>query len=187
MISRLVAEITPPVEAASATMGTAMTTPPGPESAADGQPNITQLGAVLKARRRAQRLSLRDLAAEIGVSLNTLSRVERGYVPELKNFQRIVDWLDVPAETFLEPADTPTSTPQIIARHLHSDQRLTDRAATQIAQLVEEMYYKLAGDQRQLALHLRSAKTFTPAAGALLAEILTDMRTTLLASPQERD
>jgi hypothetical protein len=55
-----------------------------------------------------------------------------------------------------------------------------------LARLVEEMYYKLAGDQRQLALPLRSAKMFTPAAGALLAEILTDMRSTLLASPQER-
>ncbi|HEY0695194.1 MAG TPA: helix-turn-helix transcriptional regulator [Kribbella sp.] len=163
-----------------------MTRPPVPEPASDGQPNVTQLGAVLKARRRAQRLSLRDLAAEIGVSLNTLSRVERGYVPELKNFQRIVDWLDVPAEAFLEPADTPASTPEIIARHLRSDQRLTDNAAAQIAQIVEEMYYKLAGE-RQLALHLRSAQTFTPAAGALLAEILTDMRSTLLGSLQERD
>jgi small-conductance mechanosensitive channel len=88
---------------------------------------------------------------------------------------------------FLEPADTVVTTPEVIARHLHSDQRLTGRAAAQIAEIVEEMYHKLAGDQQQLALHLRSAKTFTPAAGALLAEILSDMRSTLLTSIQEHD
>ena len=35
----------------------------------------SKLGAALKARRRAKRLTLRVLSAEIGVSFNTLSRV----------------------------------------------------------------------------------------------------------------
>jgi transcriptional regulator with XRE-family HTH domain len=161
-------------------MGTAMADTHDPP---DGtQQSISQLGAVLKARRRAKRLSLRDLSAEIGVSLNTLSRVERGHVPDLRNFQRIVDWLDLPAETFLEqPADTVT-TPEIIVRHLRSDPRLSGRAVDEIAQLVETLYHRLVNEQPKVAIHLRSAKTFTPAAGALLAEILGEIQSGLLSS-----
>ena len=66
------------------------------------------LGAMLKARRKEKRLSLRDLSALIDVSLNTLSRVERGRSPNLKNWQRIVQWLEaypLPASVF--PGDQP--------------------------------------------------------------------------------
>ncbi len=149
------------------------------------RPNIPQLGAVLRQRRRERRLSLRDLADEIGVSLNTLSRVERGHIPDLVNFQRIVDWLDVPADAFLEPASMQTSTPGVIARHLRADPRLSDQDAERIAALVAEMYHSLVADHSALAVHLRSAKTFTPAAGALLSEILTEMRSKLRPASQE--
>lgn len=145
------------------------------------EPNISSLGAILKARRREKRLSLRDLADQTGVSLNTLSRVERGHVPDLKNFQRIVDWLELPAESFLEPVGE-ASTPEVIARHLRSDRRLSKEAATKIVALVEEMYHNLVGEQPTVALHLRSAKTFTPAASALLAEILSEMQSNIQAS-----
>lgn len=143
--------------------------------------DISALGAVLKARRREKRLSLRDLADQTGVSLNTLSRVERGHVPDLKNFQRIVDWLELPAEHFLAPMGK-TSTPEVIARHLRSDQRLSNEAVTKMLALVEEMYHRLVGEQPTLSLHLRSARTFTPAAGALLGEILGEMQSNLQAS-----
>lgn len=139
-----------------------------------------QLGAMLKARRRAKRMTLRDLADEIDVSFNTLSRVERGHLPDLKNFRRIVDWLEVPAEMFLDPLEQELSTPEIIARHLRSDARLTREAASQIAKLVEDMYRSVLREQPRVAVHLRSAKTFTPAAGALLAEVLTEMQRELL-------
>lgn len=142
------------------------------------EPATSKLGAALKARRRAKRLTLRDLSDEIGVSFNTLSRVERGHIPDLKNFQRIVDWLEMPAEMFTQDD---VSTPEIIARHLRSDRRLSDEAATSIMSMVDEMYRKLVGERPQLAIHLRSARTFTPAAGALLANILEDFQSAVLA------
>jgi len=40
-------------------------------------PRTPQLGDTLKAERRGRRLSLRDVSDETGVSVNTLSRVER--------------------------------------------------------------------------------------------------------------
>jgi transcriptional regulator with XRE-family HTH domain len=136
---------------------------------------IEELGPMLRARRRAQRLSLRDVADQIDVSFNTLSRVERGHVPDLRNFQRIVDWLGVPAERFLEPEEAGPATVRAIVRHLDTDLQLSKEAAAEIASVVEEMYAELAGAQPPVAVQLRSAKTFTPKAGALLNEILEDM------------
>ena len=81
--------------------------------------------------------------------------------PALKNFRRIVDWLEVPAEMFLDPVEQELSTPEIIARHLRSDTRLTREAASQIAKLVEDMYHSVLREQPRVAVHLRSAKTFT--------------------------
>src|SRR5271154_1628742 len=142
------------------------------------EPEIANLGAILRARRRTKHLSLRDLHELTGVSVNTLSRVENGHVPDLKNFRLIVEWLELPAERFLENAGE-ASTPEVIARHLRADRRLPEAAARQIVEMVEEMYHKLIGEQPALSLHLRSAKTFTPAAGALLADILGDMQANL--------
>lgn len=45
--------------------------------------------------------------------------------------------------------------------------------------MVQDMYNKLVSERPRLAVHMRSAKTFTPAAGALLADILNDMQATL--------
>ncbi len=140
-----------------------------------------QLGDTLKAERRKRRLSLREVSYETGISVNTLSRVERGYLPDLKNYQRLVEWLGVPADTFLETSrpESPAGTLDLVARHFRSDPSLTAEAAEKLTSLVHDMYNKLASERPRLAVHMRSAKTFTPAAGALLADILNDMQAAL--------
>jgi transcriptional regulator with XRE-family HTH domain len=143
-------------------------------------PRIANLGAILRSRRREKHLSLRDLHELTGVSVNTLSRVENGNVPDLKNFRLIVEWLELPAERFLERAGE-ASTPEVIARHLRADRRLPEAAARQIVEMVEEMYHTLVSEQPSLSLHLRAAKTFTPGASTLLAEILGEMQSKLQA------
>lgn len=150
-----------------------------------GPNKITALGARLKTERRKQRLSLRDLADETGISLNTLSRVERGHMPDLRNYQKIVDWLGVPADTFLDfdIDQGPLNTPEIIARHLRSDTRLGRTDTAKIVAVIQQMYQKLAAERPALAVHMRSAKSFTPEAGTLLASILAEMQQKLLAEP----
>ncbi len=141
--------------------------------------DVSELGTLLKKRRKSRNLSLRDVADQTGVSLNTLSRVERGHVPDLLNFRKIIEWLDVPADAFLDSSGTSLATPKVIARHLRADPNLPKEAAEQIATLVEEMYQQLAPKVPALAIHLRSHKTFTPAAGDLLAQILGEMQSRL--------
>jgi transcriptional regulator with XRE-family HTH domain len=143
-------------------------------------PNRPQLGPTLRAARRRQHMSLRDLADLTGVSLNTLSRVERGQMPDLKNYQRIVEWLKVPADTFLD-ADEQGASPDtldLVLRHFRSDAALTPQAVDQLSATVSEMYRKLTAQPR-LAVHMRSARMFSPEAGTLLAQILGDMQAAL--------
>ncbi len=48
------------------------------------------------------------------------------------------------------------------------------------------MYRSLARERQPLTVHLRSARTFTPAAAILLADILSDMQSALLPPVQGR-
>jgi transcriptional regulator with XRE-family HTH domain len=147
--------------------------------------NKPQLGPMLRAERRRRHLSLRDLSEVIGVSVNTLSRVERGHLPDLRNYQRLVEWLEVPADTFLEQTSTeeyPPDTLDLVIRHLRSDTALTPAALEKLANVVREMYVEMtSSSQPRLAVHMRSAKMFTPAAATLLAEVLGEMQQSLQA------
>jgi ribosome-binding protein aMBF1 (putative translation factor) len=56
-----------------------------------------ELGRAVKRRREELGLSLRDVAAETGVSASTLSRIENGTgKPDADNIARLTNWLDVP-------------------------------------------------------------------------------------------
>jgi transcriptional regulator with XRE-family HTH domain len=54
---------------------------------------LEQLGPLIK-KRRGDR-GLRQVAAEIGISAATLSRVETGKQPDLDSFTKICTWLGV--------------------------------------------------------------------------------------------
>lgn len=141
---------------------------------------------VLKERVRRHRdnlgLSLRAAADQSGVPFNTLARVEKGHLPDLANFRRIVDWLGLDPGQFFQPVMIRTeTTPEIIAHHLTRDPNLTDGAAQQIASLVRELYSSLAKIPRDIKVSLRAAHTFKPEASRLLGELLTEMQDKLSA------
>jgi transcriptional regulator with XRE-family HTH domain len=133
--------------------------------------------------RRERRLSLRAAAEESGVPLNTLSRVEKGQLPDLANFGRLVTWIGLdPATVFgSAPRQRAQSTPDAIRSSLHSDPYLTEHAANQIAELVSNLYANLATTPRRARLHLRVTKTFTPPAARQLGDLLENLQTALLA------
>ena len=54
---------------------------------------IEQLGPMLRERRGNR--GIRAIAAEIGVSIATLSRVETGKQPDLDTFSKICRWLSI--------------------------------------------------------------------------------------------
>jgi transcriptional regulator with XRE-family HTH domain len=54
------------------------------------------LGEALRDQRRRRDLNLREAAREINVSALTLSRIERGDIPSLIVYTKIVVWLGAP-------------------------------------------------------------------------------------------
>lgn len=142
-------------------------------------PRQPALGLSLRAERRRRGISLRDLADETGVSFNTLSRVERGHLPDLTNYERITKWLGAPGIDFFYTQDD-VSTTNIIAKHLYADTRLGEEQANQLLLLIRDMYAKLATPEPAFAVHLRSGQTFVPEVGTKLASALADMHATLL-------
>ncbi|HVW41946.1 MAG TPA: helix-turn-helix domain-containing protein [Amycolatopsis sp.] len=59
------------------------------------------LYAALDAQREANGLSWRQLALEAGVSASLVSRMGNGHRPDLDGFIALVQWLNMPAETFM--------------------------------------------------------------------------------------
>lgn len=147
--------------------------------------NIDILGRLVRAEReRRGRLSLRAAAEQAEVPFNTLARVEKGDLPDLANFRRIVHWLGLPPERFFQPPLIRTeNTPEVIAQQLARDPNLSDAAAEKIAGLVRELYSNLAAVDRGVRVHLRAAATFTPEASLKLAALLEQMQHALAHTP----
>lgn len=140
---------------------------------------IEQLGPLVAQRRAQLGLSLRDAAKASGVPLATLSRIEQGRMPDLATFRRVVEWIGERPERFFTPTERVESTPDAIAGHLKADPSLPADAAEKIAGIVRDLYENLVSPERRLAVHLRAAKTFSPAALRVLSGILDDMQAAL--------
>jgi transcriptional regulator with XRE-family HTH domain len=146
-----------------------------------GEPllDIDELGFLVKERRSQDGLSLRDAAESAEVSFNTLSRVERGHVPDLQTFHRIVSWLGLdPARFFGARRTDFRPTTQVIAEHLRHDPNLPPAAAEKIAALVQDLYASLVS-RDTFAVHLRAARTFKPEVAEMLGGILSDIESAL--------
>ena len=67
-----------------------------------------RLGEVIQKWRLWQERNIRDLAAEIGISPSTLSRIERGERMDAPTFMKILNWLTAePAQAEEPPAAVP--------------------------------------------------------------------------------
>lgn len=143
--------------------------------------NVGELRARVVEHRRALGLSLRAASEESGVPLNTLSRVERGHLPDLANFSRLMRWLGVePAQFFHGTGRHRTdNTTDTIRATLRRDPFLTPQAASQIAEIVSNLYSSLAIPTGGAEVHLRACTTFTPGAAQQLSAVLEEMQRAL--------
>lgn len=63
--------------------------------------DVESLYAALDNDRKSRQLSWRQLAKEIEVSPSLLSRLGNGYRPDADGFATLVQWLGMPAESFM--------------------------------------------------------------------------------------
>jgi transcriptional regulator with XRE-family HTH domain len=79
---------------------------------------------------------IREVATEVGVSSATLSRVERGYMPDLETFGKICRWLQIDPGEILgvkrkAAGGVPTASVQF-----RKDETLPPRTAQALAQMI---------------------------------------------------
>lgn len=78
---------------------------------------------------------IREVAKEIGISPATLSRVERGYLPDIETFGKICRWLDLDPGQVLGVPSSSRHKPAI-GVHFRKDQVLAPKTAQALAELI---------------------------------------------------
>jgi transcriptional regulator with XRE-family HTH domain len=144
--------------------------------------DVSSLGAMLRARRG--KLSLRQAAADAGVSFSTFSRVEAGSHPDLTSFMLLCGWLGVAPSQFFTPVTRRERGPlEEAIIHLRGDPRLEPDAAKKITEVLRDMYTVLAKaevSQPVIACHLRAASVLRPGVPERLNTLLNEMHDKLV-------
>lgn len=93
---------------------------------------LEDLGRLVLAKRTELGLGIRAAAREIGISHATLARVEKGFLPDLENYEKIWRWLGIQDEPF-KPAGIGTKAPQV---HFRREKTATAATAAALANMI---------------------------------------------------
>lgn len=93
---------------------------------------LEDLGRLVSAKREERGLGIRAAARDVGISHGTLARVEKGFLPDLENYEKICRWLGVKTEQVsAQPrADT---VPQV---HFRREKTATPATAAALARMI---------------------------------------------------
>ena len=96
---------------------------------------IQTLGLKLLEQRGERRI--REVAKEIGISHATLSRIERGFLPDLDTFSKVCRWLDVdPGEILRVRSRGDVPEVPSAAVHFKKESTVSPGTAQALAQLI---------------------------------------------------
>lgn len=79
---------------------------------------------------------VRETAREIEISHSTLSRVERGYLPDLETFSKICKWLEINPADVLGLPNFASNTNQRVSVHFRKEQAVAPETAEALAQMI---------------------------------------------------
>jgi transcriptional regulator with XRE-family HTH domain len=116
--------------------------------------DVGRLGLRLRRARTERKATLEDVFKATGVSVATLSRVERGGSKDIDagTLMSVCKWMGARPEEFrpdVKPPKTPTrrtpaNTPEAVELYLRADKNLDGRTATLLAEMFRAAYEKLA-------------------------------------------
>src|SRR5579885_220691 len=93
---------------------------------------LEHLGRLILARRTERGLGIRGAAKEVGISHATLARVEKGFLPDLENYEKIRRWLGIEAEA-VRPNPSSSSVPHV---HFRREKTATAETAAALARMI---------------------------------------------------
>ena len=110
-----------------------------------------ELAKRVRAKREAEKLSLREVGEELGMSAATLSRVESGkHLPERDRLLRLADWAGMPLGSAARGArnrqvhGVDASTVEAVELHLRADKNLDPDDAEVLVQMVKIAYDRMS-------------------------------------------
>ena len=107
---------------------------------------LENLGRRVMEKRGVQ--GIRGAAKEIGISHATLSRVERGFLPDLENYRKICNWLGVQIESSSGRQVT-SAAPGIAQVHFKKERTTSPDTAQALAELILAAQKALLAQRRQ--------------------------------------
>ncbi len=100
--------------------------------------SLTSIGPLLLKKRSGR--GIREVAAEIGISSATLSRVENGKIPDLETFSKLCKWLNVdPGEILGCKCGDKIEQPKpmaVVAAHFRADRTLRPETVNAMAEMI---------------------------------------------------
>lgn len=117
-------------------------------------PTLNVLGQRLKDARQRRNKTLNDVHNDTGVSIATLSRIERGDAPniESKTLVALANWLKISLDS-ISPTASRThadkSTPDVIELHLRADKNLNPTTATALSNAFRMLYDQFAAEAKK--------------------------------------
>lgn len=113
--------------------------------------DAAELARRVKARREAEKMSLREAGEALDMSAATLSRVETGrHLPERDRLLRLAAWAGMPLDPASRAARNRTvhgehaSTVEAVELHLRADEKLDPDDAEILVQLVKTAYDQMS-------------------------------------------
>ena len=97
---------------------------------------LQNLGTIVREKRGSR--GLREVAAKVGTSAPTLSRIESGKMPDLQTFGKLCRWLGVDPGSLLDisPRPSDTDVPSMAAAHLKADREVAPDTARALANAI---------------------------------------------------
>jgi transcriptional regulator with XRE-family HTH domain len=92
---------------------------------------LEDLGRLILAKRSENGLGIRAAAREVGISHATLARVEKGFLPDLENYEKIRTWLGIHVGT--ADMNTNARAPQV---HFRRENTATPETAAALARMI---------------------------------------------------
>lgn len=100
--------------------------------------NTSRFAEMIKSKRG--NTGLRALAAEIGISAATLSRIEQGNLPDIDTYIKLCDWLEVSTEFFTTSKQHSDDIQKGVIAHLRADKTLSPNTAEALIQMINLAY-----------------------------------------------
>ena len=94
---------------------------------------LENLGRLLQEKRGSR--GIREVAREIGISHATLSRVERGHLPDLENYQKICKWMGINMSA-VGGAPSAVDSKPIAQVHFRKATTVSPKTAQALAQMI---------------------------------------------------